>query len=112
MPVFFTQCVVIKARQHVQFLEWASEALVKINLRLAMDHKIIPGNQQLYKQSNGAGIADNTLRRFIEIEQDVHRNRPGDLFILVETRHALRIVRQVFALDVGVDEKQAAQAMH
>ena len=67
------------------------------------------GDEQLGRHGDRLGVGDDALRRLVEGEQDVHRDRPRDLRVAVVGRLARRIVGQELRLDVAVDEEIAAQ---
>ena len=110
--VALAQRVVEEAGQHRLGLDRAAQPLEEGVLRLVVHHPVGARNQQLHGQRDRVGVGHHAVGGGVQVEQDVHRDRPRDERVALVTRNALRIVREELRLDVAVDEEQPAQLVH
>ena len=64
-PVTFAKGIVEETRQEVHFLARAAQPFEKALLRLALDHEVGPGYQQLGGYLNGLGIRHHQVSGFV-----------------------------------------------
>ena len=100
--------VVIEARQDVAFLDRRSEPLVEPVLRAVVHDPVGARDQELGRHRDGARIRHYSVRRLVEAEQDVDRDRARDQRIGAVGGDALGIVGEELRLDVGIDEEMPA----
>ena len=99
----------IEALQQMLLLHRRAQAIVEIVLWLMLHHPVGAGDQYLGRHGNGSRIGHHPFGRLVEAQQNVHRDGPGDQWVVVETGLPFRIVGEELRLHIAVDEKVASQ---
>jgi len=110
--VALTQCIVQEAVQDVSLLDPRTEPIEERVLRGCLHDPVGARDQQLCRHGDGLRVGDDTVRGFLQPEQDVDGNRPRQQRIGFVACDARRIVRQEFGLDVARHEKIARESAH
>ena len=78
MTIFLSQGVVIEPRQNMFFFIRGVKPRIELILRLAVHYVVTAGDKQLSRYRNGGSIRHQAVSGFVEFQQDINGNRPGD----------------------------------
>jgi hypothetical protein len=109
LAVALAEGVVVETVEDVLLLDRRCPACRRSGAGAVMDHPVGAGDEQLGGQGDRLGVGHDPLGGFVQAEQDVHRDGPGDQRVLVVADLAGRVVGQEPGLDVAVHEEVAAQ---